>query len=246
MANDIGRRFMEETKHRYAEPSDQDRGVRQPPLQEPSGGKTEAIPLSAPESGEFPQTDFWHLTERRRSLRKFADTPLALSELGALLWATQGVKKVVSSSVTFRTVPSAGARHAFETLVLANRVEGLERGLYRYLALENALEPRSLGPEISHAVTRACFDQGFVGSSAVTLIWVAVAYRMTWRYGQRGYRYLHLDAGHVCQNAYLAAEALGCGACGVAAFSDDDLNRSLGLDGLEQFAIYLAAIGKRE
>ena len=105
---------------------------------------------------------------------------------------------------------------------------------------------RSLGAEIGHAVTRACFDQGFIRSSAVTLIWVAVAYRMTWRYGQRGYRYLHLDAGHVCQNAYLAAEALGCGACGVAAFSDDDLNRALGLDGEEQFAVYRAAVGKRE
>jgi SagB-type dehydrogenase family enzyme len=69
---------------------------------------------------------------------------------------------------------------------------------------------------------------------------------MTYRYGERGYRYLHLDAGHVCQNLYLAAEAIGCGACAIAAFEDDEVNRVLGLDGEHRFAIYLGAVGKKE
>jgi SagB-type dehydrogenase family enzyme len=68
---------------------------------------------------------------------------------------------------------------------------------------------------------------------------------MTYRYGERGYRYLHLDAGHVCQNLYLAAEAIGCGACAIAAFEDDEVNRVLGLDGESRFAIYLGAVGKK-
>ncbi|HEY3312047.1 MAG TPA: SagB/ThcOx family dehydrogenase, partial [Anaerolineales bacterium] len=76
-------------------------------------------------------------------------------------------------------------------------------------------------------------------------IWVAVLARMRWRYGQRGYRYLHLDAGHVCQNLSLAAEATGCGICPIAAFNDDLLNGVLGLDGEEQFAIYMASLGKK-
>jgi SagB-type dehydrogenase family enzyme len=81
--------------------------------------------------------------------------------------------------------------------------------------------------------------------SAVTFVWTAVPYRMTWRYGQRGYRYLHLDAGHVCQNLYLAAEALGAGACAIAAFDDERMAGLLQVDPAEEFVIYLATVGKR-
>jgi SagB-type dehydrogenase family enzyme len=84
-----------------------------------------------------------------------------------------------------------------------------------------------------------------VRRSAVTLIWVAVVERMAWRYGERGYRYMHLDAGHVCQNLYLAAENIDCGVCAIAAFDDDNLNSVLGLDGENLFAIYLGSVGKR-
>lgn len=84
-----------------------------------------------------------------------------------------------------------------------------------------------------------------VKNSAVTFFWAAVTYRMGWRYGERGYRYLFLDAGHVCQNLYLAAEAVGCGVCAIAAFEDDTLNQLLGLDGVEQFAVYVATAGRK-
>jgi SagB-type dehydrogenase family enzyme len=79
--------------------------------------------------------------------------------------------------------------------------------------------------------------------SAVTFLWVAVVERMTWRYAERGDRYLLLDAGHVCQNLYLAAEALGCGVCAIAAYDDALLNAELGLDGENLFVIYLASLG---
>ncbi|MFH1570318.1 MAG: SagB/ThcOx family dehydrogenase, partial [Gemmatimonadota bacterium] len=81
--------------------------------------------------------------------------------------------------------------------------------------------------------------------SAVTFFWVAVPRRTTWRYVERGYRYLHLDAGHVCQNLYLAAESIGAGTCAIAAFDDDALIDILGLDPQEAFVIYLATVGKR-
>jgi SagB-type dehydrogenase family enzyme len=68
---------------------------------------------------------------------------------------------------------------------------------------------------------------------------------MKWRYGERGYRYLYLDAGHVCQNLYLAAESINCGVCAIAAFSDDDMNSLLKIDGVEQYVIYLATVGKK-
>jgi SagB-type dehydrogenase family enzyme len=84
-----------------------------------------------------------------------------------------------------------------------------------------------------------------VKKSAVTFIWVAVPYRMTWRYGERGYRYLLLDAGHVCQNLYLAAENISSGVCAIAAYHDAMFNELLGLDGENQFVIYLGTVGKK-
>ena len=118
-------------------------------------------------------------------------------------------------------------------------------GLYRFLALEHKLVAVDLAPGLAAAVAKACWDQAMVARCAVTFIWVAVAERMTWRYGQRGYRYMHLDAGHVCQNLYLAAESIGGGVCAIAAFSDEDMSRLLGLDGEEQFVIYVATMGKK-
>lgn len=143
-------------------------------------------------------------------------------------------------------MPSAGARHAFETYLLINRVETLEPGVYRYLALDHALAATNLKPGMADEVTHACYDQGQVAQSAVTFLWVAVVERMTWRYVQRGYRYLHLDAGHVCQNLYLAAEAVGCGVCAIAAYDDELANTTLGLDGEAQFVIYAASLGKKQ
>jgi SagB-type dehydrogenase family enzyme len=83
-----------------------------------------------------------------------------------------------------------------------------------------------------------------VNTSGVTFFWVAVSERMEWRYPVRGYRYLHLDAGHVCQNLYLAAEAISCGVCAIAAFDDEKVNEALNLDGENLFVIYVATVGK--
>ncbi len=146
---------------------------------------------------------------------------------------------------TLRTVPSAGARHAFETFLLLNNVTGLAPGLYRYLALTHRLQQVDTDPAIPQRITKACFDQQFILRSGAVFLWTAVPYRMTWRYGERGYRDLHLDAGHVCQNLYLAAEAVGCGVCAIAAFDDDLMNGLLGMNGTDQFLIYLATVGKK-
>ncbi|OPZ14474.1 MAG: Nitroreductase family protein [candidate division BRC1 bacterium ADurb.BinA364] len=113
------------------------------------------------------------------------------------------------------------------------------------MALEHRLQPVALGPASEERLTRACLNQKIVRTSAATFVWTADAYRMTYRYGQRGYRYLHLDAGHVCQNLYLAAETIDCGVCAIAAFDDQETNALLGLDGAERFAVYLATVGKK-
>jgi SagB-type dehydrogenase family enzyme len=245
MAENAGARFMEATKFDSLGPSDQQRGIRQPPLQLPHDASMPLIELPAPPGVRVGPVDLVGLIEQRQSLRTYAPTPLSLAELSYLLWCTQGVKEHAPGQYTLRTVPSAGARHALETYVLANRVEGLAPGLYRFLAIEHKLVEVTTGPQVADRAVEGCLGQRFVRAAAATWVWTAVPYRMTWRYGQRGYRYLHLDAGHVCQNLYLAAEAIGAGVCAIAAFDDDKMNALLGVDGERQFVIYIAAVGKK-
>ena len=246
MAESIGQEFMRRTCYPELSDSPQESGIiPQPPLELPVPTDVEIIALPEPAKIIVPGMDLRDAIEGRRTLRKYAAIPLSLEELTYLLWVSQGVKKVSSRPSTARTVPSAGARHAFETILLINRVNGLEPGLYRYLAIENKLAHLKADPQINALVTAGCKDQPQVANSAVTFMWVAVVERMFWRYVERGYRYLHLDAGHVCQNLALGAEQLNCGICPIAAFDDDQLNEVLGLDGKAQFVIYLAALGKK-
>lgn len=244
MILEIGKEFMEKTKHKYLAPSDQAKGLPHPPV-EVEVLKSLGI-FDLPDPGTYKaDISLTQAVVQRESVRKYRDEPMALAELSYLLWCTQGVKSIEPHLVTLRTVPSAGARHAFETYLLVNHVAGLEPGLYRFLAVDHQLAKIETTDTISDSITEACLRQKFVKTSAVTFIWTAATYRMTYRYGQRGYRYLHLDAGHVCQNLYLAAEAINCGVCAIAAFDDDRLNEVLQLDGEEQFAVYVATVGKK-
>lgn len=243
---ETGRDFLEKTKYRYLGKSDQGRGMPQPPLELPENPGKPVLDLPQVREIVVPPLDLRDAIAGRHSVRTYGREPVSLSELSFLLWCTQGVKRVEGTYATFRTVPSAGARHAFETYILANDVEGLERGLYRYLALPHRLQQLDTDPTLAIGVTEACFNQDFILRSGAVFLWTAVPYRMTWRYGERGYRDLFLDAGHVCQNLYLAAEAVGCGVCAIAAFDDDLMDSLLGIDGRGQFLIYLATVGKRE
>ncbi len=242
MKQGIGREFMKRTRHRFLDVADQQRGLAPPPLAWVPPDNAAVQPLPDPRGATPEPVDFAALVAQRTSLRHYAETPLTLEALSFLLWSTQGVKEVLDGGATLRTVPSAGARHAFETWVLANRVDALDAGLYRYAALGHGLVPTG-AEDAAARITAACYGQTFLQTAAAVFVWVALPYRMTWRYEERGYRYLHLDAGHVAQNLYLAAEALGGGVCAVAAFDDDELNGILGLDGEDAFVVYLAAAG---
>lgn len=244
-ARGIGQKFMQLTRYEYAEPSAQARNQPQPPLELPFDTTARLIDLPRTASILLDPVDLYALITERQTYRNYTAEPLTLDELAFLLWCTQGIKDTLNSYATRRTVPSAGARHAFETYLLIHAVDDLEPGVYRYLASLHKLLRVPLGDGLTPRITRACLNQEQVARSAVTFIWVAVPERMTWRYGERGYRYLHLDAGHVCQNLYLAAEALKIGVCAIAAFDDDALNAALELDGETQFAIYAASVGRR-
>ena len=244
MSQEIGRTFFVETDLSHRTPSDQALGVPQPAAVKSIGGPGEQAALPPPDSLRLAPVDFPALVHERASLREYAAKAFSQEELSFLLWCTQGVKRL-DRQVTSRTVPSAGSRHAFETLLLVQRVEGLAAGLYAFDAIEHRLRHIDPDPGITERLSAACLGQPLIRASAVTFFWIAVPQRMTWRYGERGYRYLLLDAGHVCQNLYLAAETIGAGACAVAAFDDDALNSALGLTGGDDFVIYAASCGKR-
>lgn len=241
----IGEEFIEKTKYKYLGRSDQQKGLPQPPLEKEASPEQALIELPDPRTFDPPLINLREVIERRRSTRNYSGKPLMLEELSYLLWCTQGVKDAQSRNATLRTVPSAGARHAFETYLLVTNVKGLEASLYRFLASRHKLLRINTSPDIGRKVTDACLSQRSVRESAVTFIWVAVRYRMTWRYQERGYRYLNLDAGHICQNLYLAGEAIECGTCAIGAYDDDQINSLLGLNGVDEFVVYVASTGKK-
>ncbi len=235
--------FLEDTRYENMDEPAQARGLPQPPLELPYAGE----PSPLPAFDEYADKDI-PLREAltlRRSVRAYASTPITQGELSYALWATQGIR-VKRESATFRTVPSAGARHAFETLILVNQVAGLQPGLYRYVASEHGLVALDAPDDVSTRLEKACLGQKMVSDAAVTFFWFADIGRMTYRYGERGYRYIFLDAGHVSQNLYLVAEQLGLGTCAIGAFDDNALNAELGLDGEDLFTVYAAPLGKKK
>ncbi|MFW5961214.1 MAG: SagB/ThcOx family dehydrogenase [Desulfohalobiaceae bacterium] len=180
----------------------------------------------------------------RKSRRKYAQDPLLFEELSFLLWATQGLRSAEGGAANFRTVPSAGARHSFETYLVVHNVEKLSPGLYRFLPLNNELLFIKEMPRAEHELSKAAFGQRFIAAGAVTFIWSCLPYRMEWRYGPNAYRTILMDVGHVCQNLYLACEAIGGGTCAVAAYDQEAMDSLLGLDGHDEFTLYLAPVGR--
>jgi SagB-type dehydrogenase family enzyme len=240
-----GTTFMELTRYEHLSPSDQNLKKPSPPLAKPVPRGVRYIPLPKPGTISIPPMDLRMAIEKRRSLRHYLKEPLTIEQLAYLLWCSQGIVQVVDPFYTLRNVPSAGGRHALETYLLINRVESLPPGLYRYVPFSHSLVEIDCTLGITDKVMAACLGQAFVRSSAVTFLWSAIIYRMAWRYSERAYRLVHLDAGHACQNLYLAAEQVSCGACAIGAFDDKLMADLLGVNIEEEFVLYCAAVGKR-
>jgi SagB-type dehydrogenase family enzyme len=228
--------------------SDQTRGLPPPPVQKPLPEGASTVQLPDPLQCAQQPADLPELIGARRSRRRFTDQALDMDELSFLLWATQGVNEAGAEGGfergTFRTVPSAGARHALETYVVASRVDGLVPGIYRYLPLDHALAVVRQAVDLEDDVTDACLGQSFAGRSAAVFAWTAVPYRCEWRYGVFAHKLIALDAGHVCQNLYLACESIGAGTCAIAAYDHGKMDAMLRVDGKDEFTVYLAPVGK--
>lgn len=225
--------------------TDQNRRLAPPPIEKPFPTDAEQIELVPP--GQWNGIEPVNLETaigNRQSCRKFRREPLTLDELSFLLWATQGVRQQLDRGTALRTVPSAGARHALETYLCVLNVTDVATGFYRYLPLEHRLLFEFHEEDVVPKLAQAALGQRFVAEGAVTLVWTTIPYRMEWRYGLAAHKVIAVDAGHVCQNLYLACQAIHAGTCAVAAYHQELLDQLLRIDGVDEFAIYLAPVGK--
>jgi SagB-type dehydrogenase family enzyme len=221
--------------------SDEAKGVPVPPQEEsPVEGET-VLPLVPAAELSARGGAFISLIRERKSRRKFDPASgFSFEELSYLCWSAAGIR-AYRPKFSFRTYPSGGARQPLDLFVYAGRAEGVAAGLYRYLPVEHALALVRSGDQ-SSALKEAL--NGYFWNAAAVFIWAAVPYRTEWRYGPMSHKIIALDAGHACQNLYLACESIGAGTCAVGAYDQEKLDAFLGLDGDERFALYAAPAGK--
>ena len=246
ITNESGRYFLTD---RIREEVDfwltrQSGGEPPPPVQKPAPPGATILTLPRREEWSIPPCDLQEAIAARQSHRRYDPAPLSLEEVAFLLWATQGLRAVLHEAATLRTVPSAGCRHPFETYLAILRVEGVTPGIYRYLPIDHALVCERESDVLAGHLTAAAHGQAFSGRAALTFIWTVIPERTEWRYGEASYKVIALDAGHVCQNLYLACEAIGAGTCAIAAYNQELADRLVGVDGTDEFTIYLAPVGK--
>jgi SagB-type dehydrogenase family enzyme len=220
--------------------SDQAKGVPAPLQEDPAPNGATIVALGSAEALDLGKESFSTLLRKRRSRRKYSADSVRIEELSFLCFACEGVKEAKPLS-SFRTVPSGGARHPLDLYVYVERVSGIDPGLYRYLPLEHALVLHRGGDD-KEALDRALLGQFW--NAAAVFIWVAVPYRTEWRYSVAAHKLVVLDAGHACQNLYLACESIGCGTCAIGAYDQALLDAFLDLDGEDRIALYAAPVGR--
>jgi len=180
--------------------------------------------ISLPEPARSGETSLESLLQQRRSVREYQEAAIDLAAIGQLLWAAQGI----TDSRGFRTAPSAGALYPLELYVVAGNVDGLSPGVYHYHPEHHQLQQTEDG-EQRHLLARAALGQPWVKAAAAVVVITAVFDRTTGKYGERGVRYVHMEVGHVAQNIFLQAGALGLATVVVGAFEDDAVARVLKL-----------------
>ncbi len=174
----------------------------------------------------------------RRSIRVFAPSLLEISEISQMLWAAQGQ----TDPSGLRAAPSAGALYPLEIYVACGNVTGLSDGVYHYLPESHALE-KVVQRDVRQDLYRSALHQPSVRNAAAVIIIAADYNRTTQKYGERGIRYAHLEAGHASENIYLQAYTMGIGTVAIGAFDDSSIQSVLGLP-QNQTPLYLMPVGK--
>lgn len=224
--------------------SDERRGAPAPPLAKPAEEGKVARALPDPSSAILLERDIETCLRNRRSRRDFSHAPISLPSLSFLLWASHGVLEVIDGGrSTHRTVASSGARHPYETCFFTPRVEGLERGLWRYLPLSHEVQFLRPISDLEASLRAGGLGQEHVGRGALVFAWTCIPRRAEWRYNMAAHKPMLIDLGCICQNLYLAGEALGVGVCSIGGYDQPRMDALLGLDGEEEFVVHMATVG---
>jgi SagB-type dehydrogenase family enzyme len=239
-------KFFDSDEYKEVVPeSDEQKKVPPPLFQKPYPEDAHLIELVHPDEFTIGRASFLDLVNSRKSRRKYTSDPLTLEELSFLLWSTQGVKKVLKSGRGVqRTVPSAGAKSPLETYLVINNVSGLEPGLYRYIAFSHQLMYIKSIDNAEEKMGELAFDQKFVGKAPVIFCWAAVPYRTEWRYTILSHKFIAVDLGIVCQNLYMACEAVNLGTVAIGYYEQNKLDNLLGLNTDEEFVVLIAPVGR--
>ena len=216
----------------------QKKGQDRPSICKPYPQDAKTFDLIPPEALKYPKMDVFEAICSRKSIRKYSDQKISMNDLSYLLLATNGI--LDPKMPMLRTAPSAGARHAIESYLYVKNVENLDEGLYRYIPLEHKLV--LVDSKIIQNFER---ELALTFGAPVTFLWTAVPDRMAWRYGDATDKLIFLDAGHICQNLYLACQALNLGTCAVGAYDQDGLDQYMGLDGQSEYLIYAGPVGHK-
>ncbi len=235
----IGPRFQELTKYSPSGPPRSGLSVAPAPPYTVYEGTLPRVELPAPQTDGGP--GLWGVIAQRRSRRNFTGESITLGQLSQILWAVNGITAQVDG-YELRAAASAGALYPNDTYLVVNAVEGLPPCLAFYEVREHQLCILAEG-DFSQDIAAAALGQHYCATAAVVLVWAAVVARCAWKYSDRAYRYVYLDAGHLGAHAQLAAEALGLGSVNIGAFYDDEVNNLFGLDGRERTVVYMTAIG---
>ncbi|MGI5271148.1 SagB/ThcOx family dehydrogenase [Nonomuraea sp. CA-218870] len=205
-------------------------------------GGAQVIALPRPEPLDMP---LHQAIAARRSVRRFSARPLTVPDLAALLMLSAGLPDGAGDAerTTLRAAPSAGGLHPTEIYVIARAVDGLEPGVYHYRANDHVLEALDLDATAPGRLAEASSYPEILKTAAATLVLTAVFGRTTLKYGERAYRFVVLEIGHVAQNVLLVASALGCGAVPIGGFVDDEVHAILDVDGVDEASLYLLPVG---
>jgi SagB-type dehydrogenase family enzyme len=165
-----------------------------------------------------------------------------MEEFSQILFAAQGIT-ARRGEYALRSAPSAGGTYPIEVYAFANRIEGLAPGIYHYLPETHSIEVVKAGPH-GKSLAGVCLGQSMPEEAALSVVLTAVPERTTSRYGERGERYVHMEAGHVSQNICLECASLGLGVVPIGAFDDGQLDRLIGIDGENEVSLYVNSIGR--
>lgn len=237
MKNQVGDDFQQKTKYCRNKITDYPDWSIKPGLYKVYPDN-KIIKLSDPQNLSTP---FEATIRNRKSIRNYSNKPIKKEQLSYLLWASTGIQRK-EMGFEFRTVPSAGALYPIETYLVINNVENVSKGVYHYNIKSHYLEELKKGDN-SKIIAKAALEQNMCADAAVVFIWTSIFNRSKCKYGQRAFRYIYLDAGHIAENLALAATGLGLGSCQIAALYDDEVNTILNIDGLNESVIYMSVVG---